>query len=50
MCKSYIPYLQHILAECRLHDYMGVNYLIVWDVVKNLIPELSIQIEEVIKA
>ena len=111
MCKSYLPYLQHILDECQyihsvitdemdieaflsdetlkravtrsltiigeatkkipgdvkytwrsiswkqmagmrdrlIHDYMGVNYYIVWDVAKNIIPELMIQIEEVIK-
>lgn len=26
------------------HDYMGVNYSIVWDVMKNKIPELFVQI------
>lgn len=31
-----------------IHDYMGVNYLIVWDVVKNKIPELYGQIIELI--
>lgn len=107
MCKSYIPYLQHILQECEyirsavpnnaviyeflgdetlkravtrsleiigeatkkipadmkyrwqsiswrqmagmrdklIHDYMGVNYLIVWDVAKNIIPTLIPQIK-----
>ena len=30
-------------------DYMGVNYSIVWDVVKNKIPELFDQIESVIE-
>ena len=111
MCKSYIPYLQHIYDECLyirsvitddmvveqflidetlkravtrslsiigeatkkipadvkyawqsiswrqmagmrdrlVHDYMGVNYLIVWDVAKNIIPELTKQIEDVIR-
>lgn len=111
MCKSYIPYLQHILDECLyvrsvitddmtinrflsdetlkravtrslsiigeatkkipgdikyqwssiswkemagmrdrlVHDYMGVNYNIVWDVAKNIIPQLTDQIQEVIK-
>lgn len=110
MCKSYIPYLQHILDECHyiqsvitddkvlyqflsdetlkravtrslsiigeatkkipanvklewneiswkemagmrdrlVHDYMGVNYFIVWDVAKNIIPQLTVQIESVI--
>ena len=27
-----------------IHDYMGVNYSIVWDVIKNKIPELYDQI------
>lgn len=111
MCKSYIPYLQHILQECRyitkaipksmvlheflddetlkravtrsleiigeatkkipadvkyrwqaiewrhmagmrdklIHDYMGVNYIIVWDVAVNIIPKLTLQIEDIIK-
>ena len=110
MCKTYIPYLQHILDECRyvnsvitedvtmgsfladetlkravtrslsiigeatkkipddikyqwssiswkemagmrdrlVHDYMGVNYNIVWDVAKNIIPQLTDQIQAVI--
>jgi len=111
MCKSYIPYLQHILQECRyitaavpkqmvlhkflddetlkravtrsleiigeatkkipadvkyrwkaiewrhmagmrdklIHDYMGVNYIIVWDVAVNIIPQLTVQIEDIIQ-
>lgn len=31
-----------------IHDYMGINYLIVWDVAKNIIPTLISQIEEII--
>jgi len=27
---------------------MGVNYLLVWDVVKNLIPELKLKIEHIL--
>ena len=85
MYKSYIPYLQHILDECRslsiigeatkkipadvkyawqsiswremagmrdrlVHDYMGVNYYIVWDVAKNIIPSLTGQIEEILRS
>lgn len=111
MCKSYIPYLQHILQECEfvssvvrddmslheflgdetlkravvrsleivgeatkkipadvkyrwqaiswrqmagmrdklIHDYMGVNYLIVWDVAKNIIPTLISQIRDILE-
>ena len=36
------------MRDRLIHDYMGVNYSIVWDVVKNKIPELHIQINEVI--
>jgi uncharacterized protein with HEPN domain len=32
------------MRDRLIHDYMGVNYLIVWDVVKNKIPELHEQI------
>lgn len=37
------------MRDRLVHDYMGVNYLIVWDVAKNIIPELTTQIEDVIK-
>jgi uncharacterized protein with HEPN domain len=36
------------MRDRLIHDYMGVNYLIVWDVVKNKIPELYRQIENVL--
>lgn len=36
------------MRDRLIHDYMGVNYSIVWDVVKNKIPELHQQIQEVI--
>jgi len=35
------------MRDRLIHDYMGVNYSIVWDVVKNKIPELYEQILEV---
>jgi len=35
------------MRDRLIHDYMGVNYEIVWDVVKNKIPELYEQIIEV---
>lgn len=38
------------MRDRLIHDYMGVNYSIVWDVVKNKIPELYDQIESVIEA
>ena len=37
------------MRDRLIHDYMGVNYSIVWDVVKNKIPELHDQIESVIE-
>ncbi len=36
------------MRDRLIHDYMGVDYSIVWDVLKNKIPELSIQIQEVL--
>lgn len=32
-----------------IHDYIGVNYSIVWEVFKNKIPELNEQIHDVLK-
>ena len=37
------------MRDRLVHDYMGVNYLIVWDVAKNIIPELTTQIQSVIE-
>lgn len=37
------------MRDRLIHDYHGVNYTIVWDVVKNKIPELQKQIAEVLK-
>lgn len=36
------------MRDRLIHDYMGVNYSIVWDVIKNKIPELHVQIQEVL--
>ena len=36
------------MRDRLVHDYMGVNYNIVWDVAKNIIPRLANQIQEVI--
>ncbi len=36
------------MRDRLIHDYIGVNYSIVWDVLKNKIPELSIQIEKIL--
>jgi uncharacterized protein with HEPN domain len=32
------------MRDRLIHDYMGINYSIVWDVMKNKIPELHKQI------
>lgn len=34
------------MRDRLIHDYFGINYLIVWDVVINKIPELNDQIKE----
>ena len=36
------------MRDRLIHDYIGVNYSIVWDVFKNKIPELSRQIAPVL--
>lgn len=37
------------MRDRLIHDYMGINYSIVWDVIKNKIPELYSQIQEMIE-
>lgn len=37
------------MRDRLIHDYMGVNYAIVWDVIINKIPELSAQVINVIE-
>jgi uncharacterized protein with HEPN domain len=36
------------MRDRLIHNYIGVNYSIVWDVVKTKIPKLASQIKEVI--
>ena len=36
------------MRDRLIHDYMGVNYSIVWDVVKNIIPKIRIEIKDII--
>jgi len=36
------------MRDRLIHDYIGVNYSIVWDVFINKIPELHVQIQEVL--
>lgn len=37
------------MRDKLIHHYFGVDYVIVWDVVKNEIPKLKPQIQELIK-
>jgi uncharacterized protein with HEPN domain len=37
------------MRDRLIHDYMGINYNIVWDVAKNKIPDLYIQIQNILK-
>jgi uncharacterized protein with HEPN domain len=36
------------MRDRLIHDYMGVNYTIVWDVITNKIPDLLHQVNHVI--
>lgn len=36
------------MRDRLIHDYIGINYSIVWDVVNNKIPELNDQVQEVL--
>ena len=36
------------MRDRLIHDYIGVNYAIVWDVVKNKIPNINKQILEIL--
>src|SRR4051812_31553755 len=36
------------MRDRLIHDYFGVNYSIVWDVLINKIPELTVQIKKVL--
>jgi len=38
------------MRDRLIHDYMGVDYSIVWDVVRNRIPELTEQIGHIIES
>lgn len=37
------------MRDKLIHDYMGVDYTLVWDVVKNHLPMLKGQIEKIIE-
>ena len=37
------------MRDRLIHDYIGVNYNIVWDVVTNKTPSISVQINQILK-
>jgi len=37
------------MRDKLIHDYFGIDYDIVWDVVKNKIPQLQDEVEEILK-
>lgn len=38
------------MRDVLIHDYFGVDFELVWDVVRNRVPELRVQIESILKA
>ena len=50
--ESYPGILWKDLAALRnrlIHQYFGVNYDIVWDIIKREIPEIKIEIEKILR-
>ncbi|MCM8816838.1 MAG: DUF86 domain-containing protein [Candidatus Omnitrophica bacterium] len=37
------------LRDILIHEYFGINYTILWDIVKNKIPDLKEQIQKIIE-
>lgn len=37
------------LRDILIHDYFGIDAEIIWDIVKNKVPELKVNISELIK-
>lgn len=37
------------MRDKLIHDYIGIDYEIVWDVIKNKIPQLKTSINEILK-
>jgi uncharacterized protein with HEPN domain len=38
------------MRDRLVHDYFGIDYEIVWDVVKNKIPDLRLQIQKILES
>ena len=46
-CNSSIPWrVMYGLRNKIVHDYEGVNLVLIWDIVKEDLPELNSQLEE----
>lgn len=37
------------LRDILIHDYFGIDYELIWDIVKNEIPSLCKQVEDILK-
>lgn len=37
------------LRDILIHEYFGINYNILWDIIKNKIPELNRQIKKILE-
>ncbi len=37
------------MRDKLIHDYFGINYSIVWDVIQNKIPELTDTVQQILK-
>jgi uncharacterized protein with HEPN domain len=36
------------MRDRLIHDYMGINYAIVWDVIQNKVPDMNKQISKLL--
>lgn len=37
------------LRDVLIHHYFGINYIMVWDVIKNQIPDLKVRIQAILE-
>lgn len=38
------------LRDILIHDYFGINYKILWDIIQNQVPDLQKKIKQIIRA
>ena len=41
--------LQEVIYAQKLHEYFGVNYKIIWDIIKNKLPNLQKEIQSILE-